>query len=118
MMAFVRFTLGDLEWGFDVPDGYVPAVGDTVMLGIAERDTESDDAINATVVKRQWPFLSDWSEWKEIFIEVESDETIPSGWIADSTEWPSTEWSDRKRQFEDDLERMGRLAAMKAAGGE
>jgi hypothetical protein len=104
VMPFLRFSAQGHEWGFEVADGFIPAVGDFVTLWHAMPDTESDDCIDGVVTKRTWGFASDFREEDCIFFDVDLESEIPSGHIADSTEWPSSEWSKRRAELEADLE--------------
>lgn len=107
-MPFLRFTLGKYEWGFDVPHWCIPAVGDIVTLWHGLPDQESNDAIDCVVVQRQWPLSGDFEEYAEIWYEVETSEVIPDDHVADSTAWPSVEWSERKAEEEERLRRIWR----------
>lgn len=94
-MPFLRFAVDDndkLEWGFHVPFGYIPSIGDTVNLRYGLPDMEVEDAVDAKVVKRKWGFASDYEIWFVVTVK----EQIPKGRIADSTEWPSSEHSARE----------------------
>jgi hypothetical protein len=90
-MTFLRFKAKSHEWGFDVPDGFIPAVGDTVTLWHAmPDDTEGDteDAIDGVVTKRRWGFASEDC----VELEVELEDELPEGHVADSTEWHRFQW--------------------------
>jgi hypothetical protein len=101
-MPFLRFHAQKHEWGFEVPEGFIPSIGDTVTLWHALPDKEADDCIDGVVTKRSWGFASDFREEDCIVFEVKLESKVPEGHIADSTEWPSSEWS--KRKAEDEVE--------------
>jgi hypothetical protein len=104
VMPFLRFSAQGHEWGFEVADGFIPAVGDFVTLWHALPDTESDDCIDGVVTKRRWVFASDLEDCISFDVNLESE--IPSGHIADSTAWPSSQWSKLRAELEVDLERI------------
>jgi hypothetical protein len=105
-MPFLRFNAQGHEWGFDVPDGFIPAVGDKVSLWHAPPDEEADDCIDGLIVARRWSFASDFAEWLDIDFEVELESSVPDGHVADSTEWPSETHSERRKECEKDVERI------------
>ena len=104
-MIFLRFEAegysGAYEWGFLVPHGYVPMIGDTVTLVVADPkpedgdwDEDSEYAIDAVVIKREFSFFTDCisgPEGPQIWLKVELEEMIPRGLVAHSTEWPAFE---------------------------
>ena len=95
-MPFLRFYAGTHEWGFEVPDGFIPAIGDTVTLWHSmPDDTEgyTEDAIDGVVTKRRWSFASDFRDWEFVEFEVALESDLPEGHVADSTAWPAAEWS-------------------------
>jgi len=96
------------QWGFWVPNGYIPAVGDTLTLWYAEPDQEADDSINAKVVQRIWGFASDFDENEEYTIDiiVELCAPIPEGCIPDSAAWPSREHSKRERELAEEIRKI------------
>ena len=104
---FLRFEIDGFdqyEWGFYVPSGYVPAVGDIVSLWFAEPDTESgwdvdsQEPIDGKVIKRNFCFADDFEKRLEIWYVVKLENNPPHGLIAHSTEWPAYE--KRKRDAE------------------
>ena len=109
VMPFLRFNADNHEWGFDVPDGFIPSIGDTVTLWHAmPDDTEGDteDAIDGVVTKRRWGFASDFRDEECVEFEVALESELPEGYVADSTEWPASEWSKRKQELEAQLDRI------------
>jgi hypothetical protein len=112
VMPFLRISSQGREWGFEVSDGFIPAVGDTVTLWHAMPDEESDDCIDGVVTKRRWGFASDFRKEESVELDVELYSEIPDGHVADSTEWPSSEWSKRRAQLESDLERIRKRIAL------
>ena len=108
-MPFLRFeTRGDdkLEWGFTVPPGFIPCIGDHVSLWHALPDEEADDCVKGVIVKRHWGFASDFHEYECIDFEVELSSKIPVGRVADSTEWPSALWSRRQDMIQVQIDRI------------
>jgi hypothetical protein len=106
-MPFLRICQDTAhEWGFRVPDYYVPSVGDILMLEYARPDEESEDVVRGVVVRRQFSFCSDFKEGNEIWCWVCLDEPIPDGYIADSTEWPALTCTQRAAKAEAYLEQL------------
>lgn len=104
VMPFLRFNAQGHEWGFEVPDGFVPAVGDKVSLWHAPPDEESNDSVDGTIIERRWPFASDFKKWMDVEFEVELESPVPDGHVADSTAWPSETHSKRRKEHEKGLE--------------
>lgn len=102
-MIFLHITCGDHEWGFEVRDGFIPAVGDIITLWHAPPDEEANECVDAVVTKRQWNFASDFAEWNTVELTVRLKEPIPNGHIADSTEWPARDESKRRQQHAEEL---------------
>lgn len=115
-MPFLRFQADKHEWGFEVDVGYIPAVGDTVLLGYGRPDEEANECVHGVITRRHWGFLPDYRQPEEIEEEIEFDveleSLIPNNYIADSTAWPAKEHSRRVAKLKHDLEHLrttGRL---------
>ncbi len=102
-MPFLRIGIDNHEWGFRVANGFIPAVGDRIELWYAQPDECANDYIGGTVVGRRWGFASDIDKYDDIWILVELDFPVPDGFVADSTEWPSEAYSERRAALLDDL---------------
>ena len=107
-MPFIRITIGKHEWGFNVSDGFIPAVGDRITLWHAPPDEYGNDMIDGTVVGRKWDFAPDVTEYEELDLIVNLDSPVPNGHIADSSEWPSEKDSERRAAFLDELANIKR----------
>lgn len=85
------------EWGFEVSDGFIPAIGDTVSLWYAtpgepeDSDDRMDGVVSGIVTKREWCFATDFHEENRVFLYVKLHGKIPDDCVADSTEWPASE---------------------------
>lgn len=100
---FLRVCSSDHEWGFEVPDGCIPAVGDEIVLWYAIPDTEdTEEFTDGIVIKREWSWDFD-NEEMTVCLQVELNREIPEGYIADSPVWPSIEESKRKAEFDERL---------------
>ncbi|MDP6722495.1 MAG: hypothetical protein QGF59_27780 [Pirellulaceae bacterium] len=99
-MPFLRFYNGTHEWGFEVDAGYVPAIGDTVMLWHGPPDEESDDSTYAIVTKRVFMFGTDVEQHTDIDYDIELETPLPNNHVADSSAWPSNEHSARQAEIE------------------
>jgi hypothetical protein len=108
-MTFIHFqSLEKHEWGFRVPDVFMPVVGDVVMLPCAEQDQESEDWVKAIVKSREWWFSEIEDEDPELFFNVELMEPLPEGCVPSSSEWPATEHSLRAEELQRELESIRR----------
>lgn len=105
-MTFLRICADDLEWGFRVPDNYIPCVGDIVNLWHGLPDEEGEDAVDAVVIKREWGFASDFNRNNsvDIWLWVKLETPLPSGHIPDSTEWPSKKHTQREEHLKKVME--------------
>lgn len=93
------YNTGVYEWGFDVPDGYLPAVGDRITLPCATpNDTESNtkDFVSAIVMFRA--FEIDAREYS-VTLDVDLTREMPEGMVPDSKYWPAAEHSKRQAAF-------------------
>jgi len=104
--VFIRIsdTKDKHEWGFYVPTGCVPMIGDRVCLEYALRDEEPEDCIYARISRREWG-LND-EENMEVRLTGVFDEQLPDGCVAHCNAWPSCEWTKRKNECEVELERI------------
>ena len=114
---FVLIGCGEREWGYHTE--CVPVVGDLVELQHGEPDEEPGDFVLAVVTSRKWWIPAGNLDGKqldvlEVVLAVELLGEIPVGDIAASEEWPSEEYSKRKAEHEDVLERI-RAAAPRPA---
>lgn len=101
-MKFLRICGGVHEWGFHVADGNIPSVGDTLLLGYGHKDEEAEEYIKASVAQREWAFDGGQEVWLSVSLEHE----LPIGMVADSEEWPSKRWSERRDKHQRDLEKI------------